>query len=51
MSWPQVRPLSLEPKAGVAQLAERLPCKEDVAGSMPVISSIHNNNHQGPQRG
>lgn len=28
------------PHAGVAQLVERLPCKQDVAGSIPVISSI-----------
>lgn len=32
---------SLTLLAGVAQLVERLPCKEDVAGSTPVASSMH----------
>lgn len=31
--------LPRQTKADVAQLAERLPCKQRVAGSMPVVSS------------
>ena len=37
----QVRPLSWAPRfnAGLAQLVERLPCKQDVAGSSPATGT------------
>ncbi len=28
---------------GIAQLGERLPCKQEVAGSTPAVSTIRNN--------
>lgn len=29
-----------QPNAGLAQLVEHLPCKQDVAGSIPVVGSF-----------
>ena len=29
-----------EPYGGLAQLGERLPCKQEVTGSIPVLSTI-----------
>ena len=33
-------PLLKDPNGGLAQLGERLPCKQEVSGSIPLISTI-----------
>ena len=35
--WPTT---SKDPNGGLAQLGERLPCKQEVTGSIPVLSTI-----------
>ena len=37
--WPTT---SKKPYGGLAQLGERLPCKQEVTGSIPVLSTIRN---------
>ena len=40
-------PLQLRIYGGLAQLGERLPCKQEVSGSIPLISTMNGERDEG----